>query len=155
MSENRFNFDRVIKNLKRVKSDLPKQLSKDTLNYFVASFNKEEWDGVKWKEVQRRTPGTNAYKYPLKKGLQRRDAHILVGSGYRVRGGTLRRALIGSEETATFEKVSFRVRDVDYAEYHNDGAANLPRRRFMGQTRHLTTLQRKRITQTINRIWQA
>jgi len=151
----RFNFDKVLRNLNRVKNDLPQLLSKDTLRYFVDSFNREEWDGKKWKEVQRRTPGTSAYKYPAKKGLQRRTAHILVGSGYGKRGGTLRRALATSTQTATFQKISFHVRDVNYAKYHNDGEGRMPMRRFMGQTRALTAMQTSRITRTINKIWQA
>ena len=59
-----FNFQRVIANMDRVKTTLPKVLANETKNYFIVeNFNKQQWDGKPWEEVERRKEGTKAYKY--------------------------------------------------------------------------------------------
>jgi hypothetical protein len=144
----RFNFSKVIEKMEQVKKDLPRLLANDTKNYFVGEYNNQEWNGQKWKEVQRRIPGTNAYKYP-KKGADSRH-----GSAILVRTGKLRRDVTNSLEVATFDKIKFTVRN-DYGQYHNEGGDKLPKRKFMGQTNKLRDIQLNRIKDFINKIWQA
>ena len=144
---NKFNFDRVIANLERVKNDVPKLLANETKNYFVKeSFNKQEWNGVKWKDVKRRD----------KEGSSSNNSAILVQSG------KLRRAVVNSLQSATFNKIHFEVKDVPYAQVHNEGLRagrgagfQMPKRQFMGQTKKLSEIQRAVIDKAINKIWQA
>jgi len=140
-----FNFQRVIANLDKVKNTLPKVLANETKNYFVGEFNNQQWNGEKWKPSKRQ-------ENPKK---TRDTAATLVQSG------TLRRAVINSLQSATFEKIYFEVKDVDYAKVHNDGLRagrgagfQMPKRQFMGQTRKLGDIQRAVIDKTIDKIWQ-
>ena len=139
-------------------------LSNQAQNYFVDSFNKEGFDGQKWKEVQRRTPGTSAFKYPKKKGRQRRTAKILIGAGYKSRGGTLRRAVSTMARTAQISGLRTRmVIDLPYAMAHNEGtktagrnrSTNIPKRQFVGQTNELTNMQKAKIKQIIDDTWKS
>ena len=152
----RFNFDKVKKNLGKTNREILVVLSNQAQNYFLDSFNKQGFDGKPWKEVQRRIDGTRAYKYPKTRGLQRRTSPILVGAGYKTRGGTLRRAVAGMARTAQIGNDKLRmVVDVSYASYHNDGGKHLAKRQFVGQTAELTRMQKQKIDEIISRIWQA
>lgn len=141
-----FNFDRILRNLEKVKTFLPKTLANDTKNYFVGEFNKQEWGGTKWEKSKRQTN-------PKK---TRDTAATLVQSG------KLRRAVVNSLQSATFNKIHFEVKDVPYAQVHNEGLRagrgagfQMPKRQFMGQTNKLTRIQRGVIDKTIDKIWQA
>jgi len=145
-TSNRFNFDQVKQNLERTKRELPVRLAKQAENFFTASFTKQGFDGRKWKEVNRRIPGTYEYKYPKSKGLTRRTKPILVGTG------ALRRATSNSIRNATWSIVKLQV-DLPYADAHNEGDGNMPKRTFMKQTNELTVMQDKTIKTAIDRIW--
>jgi len=152
---NRFNFQEVKEKLLRSKRELIVLLANQAQNYFSSSFTKQGFNGKHWKEVQRRTAGTPAYKYPKKRGLQRRTSPILVGAGYKSRGGRLRRAVSNMSRTAAFGMNGFRmVVDVDYAKYLNDGTKNMAARPFVGQTAELTRMQQAKIKQVYDNIWK-
>lgn len=143
---NKFNFGRIIDNLKRVKSELPRVLANDTKNFFVGEFNHQEWDGKKWQEPQRK----------LKKGGSSRNQSATL-----VQSGRLRRAVINSLQSATFDAIKFKVVDVPYAEVHNEGLRAgrgkgfiMPKRTFMADTLKLRKLQVNRIEKYIDKIWQ-
>lgn len=129
--------------------ELPVILANQAQNYFVASFTKQGWDGVGWKEVKRRQEGTSEYKYPKLKGLSRRTSPILV------RTGRLRRAVSNSIKSETFQSVRLVV-DLPYAAAQNDGVSghNLPRRHFMGNSPILRDQQQLKIKSYINKTWQ-
>jgi len=164
MPASSLNFTQVRQKLEQSKRELLVLLPNQAQNYFLDSFKKQGFDGQPWKEVQRREDGTKAYKYPKTKGFQRRTSPILVGAGYRVRGGTLRRAVSNMSRTAQIQTNGFRmVVDLPYAKIHNEGldgkafgkhAFKMPKRQFIGQTTELTQLQTKLITKTIDRVWR-
>ena len=142
----RFHLDRVLANLNRVKSDLPKSIAAETKNYFVREFNDEKWDGKQWQDVKRKN---------IKGGSQRNQSHILVQSG------KLRRSLINSLQSADWSSIKFRVVDVPYARVHNEGLMagrgagfKMPKRQFMGDTSALRKIQREKITFFIGKIWK-
>ena len=156
----RFNFQRVIANMDRIKTTLPRVLANETKNYFVGEFNKQQWDGKRWCEPKRKQKTT---------GSSRNQSATLVQSG------TLRRAVINSLQQATFKLIHFEVKDVDaydssgnyavkdvaYAKVHNEGLRagrglgfQMPKRQFMGQTKKLGEIQRRVIDKTIDKIWQ-
>ena len=78
-----------------------------------------------------------------------------------MQSGTLRRAVINSLQQATFKLIHFEVKDVAYAQVHNEGLRagrgigfQMPKRQFMGQTKKLGEIQRRVIDKTIDKIWQ-
>jgi len=142
----RFNFQRVIANMDRIKTTLPRVLANETKNYFVGEFNKQQWDGKRWLDPKRKQKTT---------GSSRNQSATLVQSG------TLRRAVINSLQQATFKLIHFEVKDVAYAKVHNEGLRagrglgfQMPKRQFMGQTKKLGEIQRRVIDKTIDKIWQ-
>lgn len=151
----KFNFEQVRQKIQQSRREMLVLLSNQAQNYFVSSWKKQGFDGREWKEVQRRKPETKAYKYPKAKGLQRRISPILVGAGFNVRGGTLRRAVSSMARTANINNGGFRmIVDLPYAGYLNEGTGRMPKRQFIGQTAELTQMQQKKITQVIDKIWQ-
>ena len=122
MSASSLNFSQVRQKLEQSQRELLVLLPNQAQNYFLSSFKNQGFDGQPWKEVQRREDGTKAYKYPKSKGLQRRTSPILVGAGYKVRGGTLRRAVSNMSRTAQIRTNGFRmIVDLPYAAIHNEG----------------------------------
>lgn len=151
----KFHLGEIQAKLKASEREVLVLLSNQAQNYFVRSFKKQGFNGVPWKEVQRRDPDKKAYKYPTKKGLQRRTSPILVGAGYKKRGGELMKAVGIMARTSQVGKGVLRmVVNVPYAKYHNEGAGDIPKRQFIGQTRELTAMQTKEMTRIIDKIWQ-
>ena len=157
----KFNFEEIAKRLQTAERETLVLLSNQAQNYFLSSFKNQSFDGKPWQEVQRRTEGTNAYKYPKTKGLQRRTSPILVGAGFKIRGGTLRRAVSSMADTAQIttsggggtSKLRMVV-DLDYAKYNNEGGGHLPKRQFVGQTAQLTEMQLAKIKEITKRIFK-
>lgn len=134
----KFGFDKVLKNLDRVKRELPKQVANDTKLYFLNAFRLEAWDGQPWELPQRRK----------RKARSSRDRSKTL-----IQTGALRRAVSNSLKEATFQVIRFDVTDVTYAGYNNFGTPRNPQRQFMGQTNELTKIQTERITKIMDRIW--
>jgi phage gpG-like protein len=143
----KFNFDKIGERVAQMKRDLPRVLANDTKNYFTQNFKKQEWNGTKWAEVERRKPDTNAYKYP-KKGADSRHGRAIL-----VKSGNLRRDVGNSLERADWDMIKFTVRN-DYGIYHNEGGENLPKRQFMGDNPELRKRQLAKIKSYVQRIWQ-
>lgn len=135
-----FKFDRVLQNMEQLKRELPPVLANQAQNYFVQAFTAQGLGGKKWKEVQRRIPGTKAYKYPKNKGLSRRTKPILVETG------KLRRAVSNSIRQAQFDKIRLVV-DLPYADRQNQD------RPFMADTNELRSKQRTTIINYIDKVW--
>lgn len=164
MPADHLNLDIVRQKLAQSQREMLVLLPNQAQNYFLSSFKKQGFDGQSWKEVKRRDPDEKAYKYPAKKGLQRRTSPILIGAGYKVRGGTLRRAVSNMARTTQTRGNGFRmIVDLPYAKIHNEGLAgkafgkhsfDMPRRQYVGQTAELTRMQTQLITKTIDRIWK-
>lgn len=126
----KFGFDKLKKEFERDIDEVTKKMAKISSVHFVESFSRQSWDGVKWKEVQRRIQGTNAYKYPKNKGLQRRTKPILVNKG------TLRRAVNNSLKSANKGTIIFEINS-DYAIFQNEGTDRIDKRQFIGWSKYL------------------
>jgi hypothetical protein len=153
---NKFHFDRVIRNVEQLKRQLPIVLENQARNYFLDSFKNQGYDGKKWPEVQRRIPGTRAYKYPKNKDKSRRTRPILKG-----RTGALRRTVAAPARIRTFNRIRFvydpptqRNSSQSYAEFIQNGTPKMPARPFSGQTKQLTRMQKRTINTYIDRIWR-
>lgn len=141
---NKFKFDVILQNFKRSESALITEVANNGKKYFLKSFDWEEWNGKKWKEVKRRIKGTKEYNYPKRKGYGRRVRKILIGKG------TLRRAVNNSIRSKTSKSIKFQV-DLPYAGIHNEGlrmknGKKMPKRQYMGWSPEL-----RRQTQNIVR----
>lgn len=139
-TKNKLDFTEAIRRLEKKKSDLPKQLANIALNHFTDSFRKQAWDGVPWKQVQRRIPGTPSYMYPKGVDPAKHTRGILYGKERR-----LALAVKNSLRSVSWNAIRFGV-DVPYAVYHNEGTEKLARRQFMGNSIQLN----KKLTLRIN-----
>jgi len=148
MSKNQFGIDKIIVALGNMRDEIPMKLANQAQNFFIDNFRRQGFlDGSTkpWAEVKRRIPGTNAYKYPLKKDLGRHERAILQGKG----SGQLRKGVNNSIKKATFSLVKLVV-DVPYASYLNEGTSKMPARKFMGDSITLKENQVKLIKQYID-----
>lgn len=136
--ENKFNIGELIKNIEEVKRTLPVLLANQAQRHFVGSWQEQGYEGVKWKEVKRREPGTPEYKYPKFKGLSRRTNPILVSSG------ALRRDANNSIRSKTWDLVQL-VSSLSYSSYVNKN------RPFMKDSPGLRAKQKTLITNTVNK----
>jgi len=153
---NSFNFEKVRANLLRTQREIPLRLAKQAEKHFAESFSKGRLDEYKWKEVDRRIPGTKTWKYKPK-GVSisaHRSNPILVQSG------NLRRKVNRSIHTVRPDMIKLVV-DLPYAAIHNEGgmtgrnhASQIPARPFMKQTKTLTKMQTELITTYMNKIWR-
>lgn len=146
----KFNIGAVRQKLEQTKRVLPVKLAKQAERYFTDAFKTGGMEGEeKWPEVQRRIPGTRAYKYPKKRGLSRRTRPILVGETT-----SLRRRTANSVRDARWGYVRLVVDHVA-AEVHNDGdeSRGIPARPYMKQTPALESKQEKLITTEMDKIW--
>lgn len=140
---NKWGFDKKIAALKAAKSDLPKDLSNAGQLYFQKNFDKQQWDGKQWQDVQRREPGTKAYKYA--KGNQR-NKPILV------RTGKLRQALQKTKVSADYKKIVWGVMGVPYAQYLNEGTGKMTKRQFIGGSKEFKDKMKSKINYFFNKV---
>ncbi|MFA5727476.1 MAG: hypothetical protein WC886_07545 [Saccharofermentanaceae bacterium] len=162
--DTKFEFNLVKAKLIQARRELLVLLPNQAQNYFVKSFKNQAWNGEAWKEVQRRTEGTGAFKYPKTKGLQRQTQPILTGAGFKLRGGGLRGAVSHMARTVETSADRFRmIIDLPYAEIHNEGGQGkafgkysftMPKRQYVGQPPELTSKQVNTINKITNRIWK-
>ena len=167
MAKNKLDMTKVVARWNKAKEQLPKLLTNVSKNTFVDSWKKQGWDGEKWKEVNRRTPGTRAYNSATKAA---RTRAILVQSG------TLRRSIVINSQTFARMVISTNV---PYAQIHNEGfkgtisvpkhtrrikgnpqvvksysyRANIPQRKFMGHGSEVEKKQRDIIGVTLANVF--
>lgn len=142
----KFNFNEVLKRVELTKTVVPKLLANQAQNYFVKSFKVQGFDGVKWKEVNRRIEDTKEWKYPKKKGLARRKKPILIETG------ELRRRVNNSVVLASWNMIKLVV-DLPYAKAQNEGNARITARPFMKQSPILNKQLVETIEKEFNKIW--
>lgn len=109
MAKNKLDMTKVVARWKKAKEQLPKLLTSVSKNTFVDSWKKQGWDGEKWKEVKRRTPGTRAYNSATKAA---RTRAILVQSS------ALSKSIVINSQTFARMVISTNV---PYAQIHNEG----------------------------------
>lgn len=133
-----FNFTQIQRKILQFKIDLPKQIANEGQRYFLKEFDAEEFDGQKWRPRM-------AYRNLSRRGQKRKITRKLL-----VNTGTLRRAVAGVKREATWNRIRFEVfvqsaKGFNYAEVHNEGISPMPRRRFLGFSRELDQIIRKKI----------
>lgn len=154
MAKSKFNFGRVIENMRRVKKELPITLANDIKNDFLMNFRNQGFEGQKWKEVQRRIPGTKAYNG--KKDPGKRTRNILQGKG----SGRLRKDVANSIKEATWDRILLQVNN-PYGQVHNEGLRAgrgagfvMPKRQFAGDSPRLRRKIKDKMIKVIDDIWK-
>jgi hypothetical protein len=131
-------MQRLQNKFERAKREAPRILSNEGQNYFNKEFREQQHDGRKWAEVDRRKPGTFAYKYAKPRSL--RNNPILVGKTRRLKNALNRASAAGS---ASVSRIKWVLAGVPYAVYHNDGIGQ-KKRTFMSASTGLgKALKRK------------
>ena len=143
----KFGFDKLLDTMEEVKRDLPVIMANQAQNHFLDAFKKQGFNGQSWPEVQRRIPGTKAYRWPSKPKQSSRTSPILV------RRGLLRRAVSSSVKVATFPLIRLVVSRPG-AKAINEGDTHMPKRQFMGDNPLLRAKQIALIRKYVmNRLW--
>ena len=144
-----FDFRRIEIRLKEAQRGLSLSLANIAKNDFLNNFREQGFNGQKWKEVQRRTAGTKAYKG--NKDAGKRTRAILQGKG----SGRLRKDVANSvSDGIKNSELSYTlIVKNDYASYHNDGTAKIPQRHFVGMTPSLNKKILNKINEKFSQIW--
>jgi len=124
--------------------DGPEIAANIAVEKFKENFEQEGFFGKKWKEVQRRTPGTKANKYLSKKHPADTQRKILAG-----RTGNLRNSI--NYRTEPGKAIVFS--DTAYGKYHNKGDGKIPKRQFIGENQQLTDHIGKELEKRINKMF--
>jgi len=127
-------------------TDGPEIAANIAVEKFKENFAQEGFFGERWQEVQRRQPGTKAFKAVSKKHPVRNIDTILHKTGnlrdsigYRTEGNG--RAVVYS--------------DTAYGRFHNEGDGKIPKRQFIGENQqlsdHIAQELEKRISKILNK----
>ena len=130
------------------------------VSWFKKNFQNQAWGRVKWKEVQRRQPGSKAYKYNAKHHPARTTRKILTGdTGDLGRSIEIREAKNGSVTIWT-NPSAFGSKE-PYGRVHNEGLRagrgrgfTMPRRQFMGEDPELDALIISKLEEKLKQIAQ-
>src|ERR1700751_1883387 len=128
--KNKLDFTDVMKRLEKAKSTLPQQLGNQAVKFFVANFNKESWEGAKWKEVQGRMTETRGTASDRTRGILKGKTRHLYSS------------LKNSLRVANWKQIVLGI-DVPYAEKQNKD------RQYIGDNKELHAMQMKLINKEI------
>lgn len=125
------SFEQVLRQqyreLIKKQEKLPQIVGTLALRHFKRGMQREGFVDrrfVRWKEVQRRTPGHPRYN-------PKQQQKILVGKASGGIQNTLR------IRKATFKETIISSMGKRYAQYHNDGEGKLPKRQFLGNSAKL------------------
>ena len=131
------------------------------VSWFKKNFQNQAWGRVKWKEVQRREPGSKAYKYNAKHHPARTTRMILTGdTGDLGRSIEIKQAAYGTVASRT-NPSAFGSKE-PYGRVHNEGLRagrgkgfTMPRRQFMGENPELDDLIVKKLEEKLKQISQS
>ena len=130
------------------------------VSWFKKNFQNQAWGRVKWKEVQRRKPGTKAYKYNAKHHQARTTRMILTGdTGDLGRSIEIKEA--GNGTVVIWTNPSVFGSKEPYGRVHNEGLRAgrgkgfaMPRRQFMGENPELDDLIIHKLEEKLKQISQ-
>jgi phage gpG-like protein len=116
---------------------IPNDIAILAKSHFDGNFTRQGFDGIKWKEVQRRISGTKTYK-----SVKNRDRTRAILSGKTktlaksiyIKSASLKRIVIASSSK--------------YGAIHNSGTNKIPQRKFLGNSQVLN----KKILNLLNKI---
>ena len=132
--------------------DIPLAAANKVASLFRRNFRTQSFFGKKWKEVQRRIPGTKPYKAAAH-NKTRRIRPILTGDT-----GDLGRSIRYKVEKGTAIVYS----DLEYSSAHNDGtttagrnhSTTIPQRQFIGDHEEVDKVVKATITKLMNDLFK-
>jgi hypothetical protein len=140
----KFGFNIILSEWGMLKKDAVERMMREAKIEFDDNFEKEGVGGKKWKEVERRQPGTQAYR---RASAQERSNPILTGVTETLKNGNVIIRATANEGVL--------VNRTPYAQYHQDGIkSRLPQRKFIEQTKELTTKQLEILKLVTGRAWK-
>ena len=158
-----------INQLRRIENVLKKHaptiIGTEAVNHFTENFDKQSFDGKKWKDVKRRDPSSSWYGFKLgsktplppthpKRGSTGKYKKRKVGSATNYSPTARNTPILSSQKSDLENSLSFTSRpgkvviysNKPYAKVHNEGAsirvfgkhsAKVPKRPFIGRSRVL------------------
>lgn len=124
----------------------PTIAGKAAVAYFKKNFQNEAWGRVAWKEVQRRTAGTNANKYAAKHHPARTTRKILTGDTGDL-GRSIEIKSVSNGQVVIWTAPNAFGSKEPYGRVHNEGLRAgrgkgfvMPKRQFMGESDELNAL---------------
>lgn len=157
----KFGFVKTMSNFEKLKRSLPIEVGNMGQNHFRRSFEQQGFVDkslVKWKEVKRREPGTDAYKYPKKNAADRHARGIMIGIRTKGSGPHLRDSVAQSNKKSTWNEILFTVPQ-PYAAVHNYGLRAgrgagfiMPQRQFIGRSTVLLDAIKQKVNLSISRL---
>jgi len=126
-----------------VNKDAPEYAGNIAVEKFKKNFEGEGFFGNKWQEVQRRQPGTKAYKAVANRHPADTQRKILTG-----RTGNLRNSI----NYRTQPGVAIVYSDTTYGKYHNEGTNKLPKREFVGDSPELERAVTEKLEKELSKI---
>ena len=158
-------FKAEIERLQRISPDFmariaPLVAANTAVADFKNNFRTESFDGVKWKEVQRRDGHSPAYRYAARHHPARTTRNILTGDT-----GDLGRSIevkeVGEGRATVWTSPQEFGSKEPYGAVHNEGLKAgrgtgfiMPRRRFMGDTPGLREKTVKEIGKALDRLFK-
>jgi len=128
-----FQFPRKVKQAERLKTQLPRIIANDSLNWFLAGFRKGggQTDEGRWKPRKRTTKRNTGRGILVDTGALRRDVRV---------------------RKLTFKSIVLGTVRIPYARRHNDGLKGMPKREFLGDSKKLDRKNKKTILKSIDKI---
>ena len=124
----------------------PTIAGKTAVSYFKKNFQNEAWGRVKWTEVQRRTPGTAAFRTAARNHPARTTRKILTGDTGDL-GRSIEVKAVSKGQVVVWTAPSAFTSKEPYGRVHNDGLRAgrgkgfiMPKRQFMGESEELNAL---------------
>lgn len=117
--------------LRKQMADLPEELGEIAVQHFRQNFEKQGFEGQRWAEVQRRKPGTKAYRYGT---LASRTNPILHGKGPGKLNHSIKVISVARNKIVVATTGALVNK---YANLHNVGRGRLKQRKFMGMSKRL------------------
>lgn len=158
-------FKAEIERLQRISPDFmariaPLVAANTAVAEFKNNFRTESFDGVKWKEVQRRDGHSPAYRYAARHHPARTTRNILTGDT-----GDLGRSIevkeVGEGRATVWTSPQEFGSKEPYGAVHNEGLKAgrgtgfiMPRRRFMGDTPGLREKTVKELGKALDRLFK-
>lgn len=158
-------FKAEIERLQRISPDFmariaPLVAANTAVAEFKDNFRTESFDGVKWKEVQRRDGHSPAYRYAAKYHPARTTRNILTGDT-----GDLGRSIevkeVGEGRATVWTSPQEFGSKEPYGAVHNEGLKAgrgagfiMPRRQFMGDTPNLRGKTVKELGKALDRLFK-
>lgn len=130
-----FNFPQKKREVRKLKTDLPRVVANTALNHFLEGFRKGggQTDAGKWRE-------------------RKRTARRNVGRAILVDTGALRRDI--QIRLTAFRKIVIGTSRIIYARRHNEGLSGMPKREFLGDSKKLDRKIKKLILKKMDKIFK-